>query len=145
MLRNVQVFGLKKLCRYMKAEIYKENEYIVNDGRLDHAKMNIIFIIQGEIEFTNTVNPNNIPKFSFMKGDYHEESIVSWVLQNYKKSYYDPLPVSTGRVICRRKVEALVLNALDLIRFTKENLWHLNLEVLTDTTHDITNQIPNEV
>ncbi|KAK9938491.1 hypothetical protein M0R45_015224 [Rubus argutus] len=117
MLRKMDYSGLEKLCEYMKAEVYKEDDCIVHLG--SPVKM-MTFIIQGEIVYNNTVIPNN-PNFSLMKGDYHEESIVIWVLQNYKRSYYDRLPISTGRAICRRKVEALVLNASDLIRFTKKN------------------------
>ncbi|KAM5587185.1 cyclic nucleotide-gated ion channel 1-like [Rosa sericea] len=76
----------------------------------------------GEFECTNTMltHPNHLKK-----GDcYGSIQIQNWAARNYMRSYYDPLPTSTGRVRCQTKVEAFALRALDFLRFVQQNLNH---------------------
>lgn len=107
---------LQNLCEYMKPVIYQENDYIVEEGG---QLVQMIFIIQGEIK---------CPKRKHLKKDnYYGRRIQSWALRNYTRSYYDPLPTSTGGAICIKKVEAFALDAFDLLHFAKQNSNLLNI------------------
>lgn len=116
MLQNMDEWGLEILCEHMKPVIYQEKDDIVEEAGSQLVEM--IFIIEGEIEC-----PNSKP---LKKGNYYGSRIQSWASRNYMRSYYDPLPTSTGRVRCQKKVEAFALDAFDLLHFARKNFNHLN-------------------
>ncbi|XP_062014594.1 cyclic nucleotide-gated ion channel 1-like [Rosa rugosa] len=120
MLKRMDQSGWKRLYGYMKPVIYKEKEDIVE--KAGEKLVQMIFIIQGEFECTNTMltHPNHLKKGKC----YGSIQIQNWAARNYMRSYYDPLPTSTGRVRCQTKVEAFALRALDFLRFVQQNLNH---------------------
>lgn len=106
---------LKKLCQLMEPVVYEPNSNVVRPGdRLDK----MLFIVEGELKCTD--QPISIVK----KNEYYGQDILEWALLNYTtRSYYDLVPPSTRFVDSgQAKVEALGLDAWNLLHFIEENV-----------------------
>ncbi|KAI5332250.1 hypothetical protein L3X38_022379 [Prunus dulcis] len=116
MLQNKLDSTLKSICKYLKPVIYAENSYITRAGK----PLNLmLFIIDGIITWTANTTTDTATAGSSMvtelscleKGGLYGEELLSWVSPS---SSLSTLPISAQDVKCQTKVEAFVINAVQL-------------------------------
>ncbi|PQQ21480.1 uncharacterized protein Pyn_07728 [Prunus yedoensis var. nudiflora] len=117
MLKNKLDTTLKSICQYLKPVTYTENSYITEAGKPIDL---ILFILDGVITWTSnttsdavtTVGSSMVTNLSHLeKGGLYGEELLSWVSPS---SSLSTLPISAQDVKCQEKVEAFVINAVQL-------------------------------
>ncbi|KAM5580378.1 cyclic nucleotide-gated ion channel 1-like [Rosa sericea] len=154
MFESVDERDLKDDCKCLDLypSIYPENSYIFRAGeRCDR----VIFIIEGVIELTDTTSngaetmgsSSMIMTERLEKGQYYGEELLNWASLNYELDYEDcsdTSPISTRDVKCRTKVEALCIDADDLLDFlvvvSGHCYWRQNKWVKRTLPHENTDE-----
>ncbi|PQQ00036.1 uncharacterized protein Pyn_03965 [Prunus yedoensis var. nudiflora] len=117
MLKNKLDTTLKSICQYLKPVTYAENSYITEAGKPMDL---MLFILDGVITWTSnttsdavtTAGSSIVTNLSHLeKGGLYGEELLSWVSPS---SSLSTLPILAQDVKCQEKVEAFVINAVQL-------------------------------
>ncbi|PON96857.1 Voltage dependent potassium channel [Trema orientale] len=105
---------LEEMIKHLRPVTYAENSYIIRKGEPIGY---VLFVTHGVVLVFGDESTNCVAK---TKGDYYGDELVGWQL---KSASYSDLPVSTTNVQSHTKVEALILNAVDLKHVLSKYWW----------------------
>lgn len=114
---------LEEIIKHLKPVAYPENSYIIRKGEPIGS---MLFVTHGVVLVFGDESTKCVAK---TKGDYYGDELVEWQL---KSSSFSNLPISTTNVQSHTKVEALLLNAVDLKLVLSKYWWKLPISTKYD-------------